>query len=96
MKWRFCGSFYASANGCKESALPRDVDANVGGPDFIKHPPLVLRVFRVFFTKIVPDDLPRSVLVGIAEFPSEFGRFICLHNSECRPWPDHVRGDRWP
>jgi hypothetical protein len=35
------------------------------------------------------------VLVGIAEFPSEFGRFICSHNCECRPRPGHVRGDRW-
>lgn len=69
----------------KESALPRDVDANVGGLYFIERPPLVLRVARVFLTKIIPDDLPRSALVGIAEFPSNFGRFICSHNCECRP-----------
>ena len=64
-----------------------NVDANVGGLGFIEHPPLVLRVFWVLFTKIIPDDLPRSGLVGIAEFPSEFGRFIRSHNSECRPYP---------
>lgn len=78
-------SVYGWAIECEESALPRNVDANIGGLDVIEHPPLVLRVVRVFLTKIISDDLPRSVLVGIAEFPSEFGRFICSHNSECRP-----------
>lgn len=77
--------FDAHQFGCEQSALPTDVDANVGGLDFIEHPPLVLRVFWVFFSKIVPDDLPRSMLVGVAEFPSEFGRFICGHSFECRP-----------
>ncbi|KRE54124.1 hypothetical protein ASG92_24935 [Arthrobacter sp. Soil736] len=42
----------------------------------------VLRMVWVFLTKIIPDDLPRSMLIGIAEFPSEFGRFICGHDSE--------------
>lgn len=73
-----------SAIGCEESALPRDVDANVGSLDFIEHPPLLLWVVGVFFTEIIPDDLPRLVLVDIAEFPSEFGRFISSHNSEWR------------
>ena len=73
-----------------------DPDENVSSLGFNQHPPLVLRVVRVRLAEIIPDDLPRSVLLGIAEFPSEFGRFICSHNSECRPWPDHVRGDdRW-
>lgn len=31
-------------------------------------------MIRVFFTKVIQNDLPRSVLIGIAEFPSEFGR----------------------
>lgn len=74
-----------SAIGREKSALPRDVNADVSGLDLIEHPPLVLRVVRVFLTKIIPNDLSRSVLVDIAEFPSEFGRFICSHNFEC--WP---------
>lgn len=61
--------------------LPRDVCSNVSGLDFIEHPTPVPRVARVFLTKIIPDDLPRSTLVVIAEFPSEFGRFISRHNS---------------
>jgi hypothetical protein len=77
--------FDAHHPGCEQSALPRDVDANVGGLGFIEHPPLVLRVLWVSFPKIVPDDLPRSVLVGVAEFPSESCRFICGHSPECRP-----------
>lgn len=82
---------YGSSAGCDEPALPRDIDANVGGLDLIEHPTLVLRVVRVFLTKIIPDDLPRTVLVDIAEFPSEFGRFTGSHSLECRPRPGHFR-----
>lgn len=74
-----------SANGSEESALPRDVDANVGGLDFIEHPALVFRVVRVLLAKIIPDDLPRTLLIGIAEFPGELDRFIGSHSFECRP-----------
>jgi len=81
LKWRFAVPFKA----CDQSALPRDIDANVGGLDFIEFPPLVLRVVRVFLAKIIPDDFPRTRLVGITELPSEFGRFVGSHSSECKP-----------
>lgn len=72
--------------------LSRDVGTNVSCLGFVKHPPLVLGVVRVFTTEIVPDDLPGSLLIEITELSSEFGRIICSHDTECRPWAGGARG----
>jgi hypothetical protein len=49
--------------------LPRNIGADVSSLGLIEYPPLVLRMLRVFLPKIIPYDLARSLLVGIAEFP---------------------------
>lgn len=79
--------------GSKESMLPRHTGANIGSLCFIEHPALVLRVVGVFLTKVVADDLPGSMLVGITEFSREFHRFIGSHSSEHRPRPGYPRND---
>lgn len=53
--------------------------------------PLVLRMVRVLLKEVIPNDLARSLLIRIAEFPSEFGGVICSHASECKPQVDHAK-----